>query len=133
MDKLYVGLTYRVGTPVMLFDREGVGFVTKITHGRRPYHVQMLDGNRYVCSDAHLRVVTDPDARAEARSAYFDSLTEEASFVVGMVVTVKGRDSAYVVISSPKAGRVNVAKMGGDNGRYLTCPITMLMKEPTDA
>jgi hypothetical protein len=87
MDKLYVGLTYQVGTPVMLFDREGVGFVTKITHGRRPYHVQMLDGNRYVCSDAHLRVVTDPDARAEAAKVRRD-LVRDAAAALGLTGNV---------------------------------------------
>jgi hypothetical protein len=108
----------------------GLGYVTKITRGARPYHVTLVDGGKvYVCSFAHLLEPTDEN-KATAKQAYLDSLMDESAafkeLSLGTVCTLDGRPDYYVVIATVKSGKLKVAKLGGDGNRYVNAPIGMV-------
>ena len=108
----------------------GLGYVTKITRGARPYHVTLVDGGKaYVCSFRHLEEPSTAEKETASR-AYLASLRaiSEAyqELTLGMVCTLDGRADHYVVIGTVKNGKVKVARLGGDDNRYVTAPIHMV-------
>ena len=118
-----------VGAAVTIPSRGVTGYVEKITHGARPYHVKTTDGQRYVCSNTHLVWASAEDkAEADAAKARADVAAREAwkELTLGTVVEVTGRPERYVVVGTLKNGRVNVAKLGGDGNRYVRAPLDML-------
>lgn len=53
-------------------------------------------------------------------------LTAEHRFVLGEIVHVKGKGDIKWVVIKIGYDKINVAKLGGDNDRYLRCPIAIL-------
>lgn len=106
----------------------GLGYVKKITRGRTPYHVRMLDDSRTLtCSNRHLEEATGDDER-RARSAYSADLLDDSyafsELTLGSVVKFNSErhnpsGALFVVISGVKDGRVKIAKLGGDGNRYI--------------
>jgi hypothetical protein len=118
------------GTPVQV-KGIGLGYVSKITRGARPYHVTMVDGGKvYVCSFRHLDnplLAADVSAATEAYLASIRAQGEAYhELTLGTVCTLDSRPDYYVVIGTVKAGKIKVAKLGGDDNRYVTAPITMV-------
>jgi len=115
---------YHIGDAVEVRGR-GNGFVKKITHGGRPYHVQVGD-NTYVCSSAHLTRLTGEE-KAFVTSAYDEYLQKNfrkfKELSLGTIVTLDDRGGLYVVTTPLKNGRLNVAKLGGDGNRYVRCGV----------
>lgn len=108
----------------------GLGYVTKITRGARPFHVALVDGGKtYVCSFRHLEEPSTEDKEIASR-AYRASLREQmdaaSELTLGTVCTLDGRAGYYVVIGVVKNGKIKVAKLGGDSNRYVTAPIGMV-------
>ena len=118
------------GTPVQVKGL-GLGYVSKITRGARPYHVTMVDGGKvYVCSFKHLDSPALAKDEHDAREAYLASIREQGEayreLTLGTVCTLDGRGEYYVVIATVKGGKIKVAKLGGDDNRYVTAPIHMV-------
>jgi hypothetical protein len=108
----------------------GLGYVNKITRGARPYHVTLVDGGKvYVCSFRHLEEPTVEEKEIASR-AYLASIREQGEayheLTLGTVCTLDGRGEYYVVIATVKSGKIKVAKLGGDDNRYVTAPIHMV-------
>jgi len=108
----------------------GLGYVSKITRGARPYHVTLVNGGKvYVCSFRHLEEPSTADKEI-ASEAYLTSLNEQSlafrELTLGMMCTLEGRAGYYVVIGTVKNGKVKVTKLGGDDNRYVSAPIGMV-------
>ena len=118
------------GSPVMITG-VGLGFITKITRAKRPYHVTAMDtGKEYIAAREHLTYPEDETDRIRARDAYANWLkhrTEaERRFVLGTVCMISKRTGYFVVISVPRDGKLKAAQLGGDNNRYISASVDLV-------
>jgi hypothetical protein len=106
------------------------GYITRVTRGQRPYHVKALNGKTYRCAAHHLKWADDDEIPAIRALRDADAAAErdaQSELVLGTVVVIEDRDEFYVVISTPRDGRVNCALLGGNGNRYVKTPTSAVL------
>jgi hypothetical protein len=109
--------TFRVGDEVTVSSPRfpGVWTIEKVNK----VNIKLVQGQRRLnASPTFLTKVTSPGT--EPSTPLFATVAEVglAPVPVGTLVTVRGRDGYWVVIKDG-FDRVNVARLGGDDARYL--------------
>jgi hypothetical protein len=114
---LYPGATVTVDDPKY----PGVWTVEKIN----PRTIGLRRGPQRLRASAAFLSKAEPGATVEA-------VPIPELFDVGALVTFAGKPGLWVVIKQ-SADRVNVAQLGGDNGRYWRTTARSLTRVPVDA
>lgn len=107
----------------------GLGVVVSITSGRTPYIVAIVEGSNagieFKVPLHTMTLRTDDDARQKTRDFSVEREKANAALCPGAVVRVGGTRTAFqgifVVLKHPTPnGSLNLARLGGEDGRYIT-------------
>lgn len=119
-------------TPVRVVGLPGapLGWVERIRKtSKNPMSVRLLDGQTVAVSRSHVQTDLTEAEAAEVKEALMGSLEQAIKFTLGTIVRIDSGKFAgvYVCLGLPAAsGKVRIAKIGGDGGRYVTAHMSGL-------